>query len=371
MKRLKFTQDEGSLFYKELIQRTDQYFTDNGLEKTGNTLFKVKMMLYFAAVALFYTLMITATALPLFYGWYLLMGLAVLLTAFNVSHDAAHGVAVKSKFWNKILFQISFNLQGNNAYVWGKNHNESHHLYTNVEGSDIDVLHNPLFRMTETQPLKWFHRYQVYYAPLLYLLYSLNWFLFREALMLFNYSSRTIKVVIPPGEVIKLILFKVLYIGYMIALPALVLPFGWAHVIGAFLLNHLLVSLIFVAVLGVSHVSDYVVHPLPDADGRLNMSWPTLQMRTSVDYDADSVFFNWTLGGFNAHAVHHLLPQICHVHYLRLLPIFREVAQKHGVVYMEMPYWDSLKAHFRFLKKMGTRQHLERTEFHQYAPTAS
>jgi len=317
-----------------------------------------KIALYFSLVLLFYALMISATNLFSFYVFYLLLGLAVLLTAFNVSHDAAHGVAVKSKFWNKVLFQLSFQLQGNNAYVWGKNHTESHHLYTNIEGSDIDVLNNPLVRMTETQELKWFHKYQHLYCPILYLLYSLNWFLFRETLMLFNYSSRTIKIAIPPIEAVKLIFFKLFYIFYMIVLPAYLLPFGIGNVVLAFLLNHFMVSIIFVGVLGVSHLSDFVKHPSPDAENKLNMSWAKLQMLTSVDYDTESVFFNWTLGGFNAHALHHLLPNISHVHYLKILPIFRELCKKHNIVYMEMPYQSAIKAHFRFLKGMGNQQHL-------------
>lgn len=353
MKKLKFQKDEGSLFYKELNERIDSYFLENGIKRTGNSRMYFKIGLYFTLDILFYYLMITSETLVGFYLFYLLMGLSILLTAFNISHDAAHGVAVKSKFWNKFLFQVSFNLQGNNAYVWGKNHRESHHLYTNIEGSDIDVLNNPIFRMTVSQPIKWFHRYQWLYAPFLYLLYSLNWFFLRETLMIFNYSSRTIKISIPPNEAVKLILFKLIYIGYMIMLPIYLLPFGWPTVLLAFLLNHFMVSLIFVGVLGVSHCSDYVDHPQPNEDGKLNMSWPMLQMRTSVDYNADSRFFNWTLGGFNAHALHHLLPDISHVHYLKILPIFRELAKKHGIVYMEMPYWQSLASHFRFLKGMG------------------
>jgi linoleoyl-CoA desaturase len=361
MNKLKFTKDEGSEFYKELNERIEQYFSEKGMRKTGNNTMIFKILLYFSLDILFYMLMITSTSTIgfytfYFYTFYLLMGLSVLLTAFNVSHDAAHGVAVKSKFWNKLLFSLSFNLQGNNAYVWGKNHNESHHLYTNIEGSDIDVLNNPLFRMTESQELKWFHRYQFIYAPLLYSLYSLNWFLFRDTLMLFNYSSRTIKIKIPKKELIKLIVYKFLYIGYMIVLPVYILPFGWTTVLPAFLFNHILVSLLFVGVLGVSHLSDHVQHPRPGKNNRLNMSWPKLQMCTSVDYNAGSRFLNWTLGGFNAHALHHLLPNICHVHYLEILPIFRELAKKHGITYMEMPYHRSLSAHFRFLKSMGTKQ---------------
>ena len=63
------------------------------------------------------------------------------------------------------------------------------------------------------------------------------------------------------------------------------------------------------------------------------MSWPKLQMVTSVDYNAESVFLNWTLGGFNAHSLHHLLPNISHVHYLNILPIFKETAKKHNINY--------------------------------------
>lgn len=362
MKKLKFTKDEGSDFYKELRQRVDLYFLVHKKQKTGNIKMLFKIIMYFTLDIVFYMLMISSESVLSFVLFYLLMGLSILLTAFNISHDAAHGVAVKSKFWNKFLFSISFNLQGNNAYVWGKNHNESHHLYTNVEGSDIDVLNNPIFRMTESQPLKWFHKYQHIYAPFLYLLYSINWFLFRETLMLINYSSRTIKIEIPKVEIFKLILYKLLYIGYMIVLPIYLLPFDWIIVLLVFVLNHFLVSLIFVGVLGVSHLSDFVHHPKATEDGKLSMSWPKLQMCTSVDYNADSRLCNWTLGGFNAHALHHLLPNVCHTHYLDILPIFKEVAEKHRITYMEMPYRKSLAAHFRFLKVMGTKtQFIPRT----------
>jgi linoleoyl-CoA desaturase len=356
MQRLKFSKDEGSAFYKELNERIEEYFSERNLSKTGNGVMYFKIFLYFGLDVLFYWLMMHADTKLEFCVYYVLMGLFVLMTAFNVSHDACHGAAVKSKFWNKVLFSLSFNLQGNNAYVWGKHHNESHHLYTNIEGSDIDVLNNPLFRMTKNQELKWFHKYQYLYAPVMYLLYSINWFLFRESLMIFNISSRTIQIKIPFWEIVKLFFFKIAYIFYMIVLPIYLLPFGWPTVLLAFVLNHFLVSIVFVAVLGVSHLSEYVGHPEPDADNRLDMSWPKLQMQTSVDYNADSVFFNWTLGGFNAHALHHILPNVCHVHYLKILPIFRELAEKHGLTYIEMPYYRSLKGHFSFLKKMGRQQ---------------
>jgi linoleoyl-CoA desaturase len=98
---------------------------------------------------------------------------------------------------------------------------------------------------------------------------------------------------------------------------------------------------------------------VPDKDGRLKMSWPKLQMITSVDYNAESVFLNWTLGGFNAHALHHLLPNISHVHYLKLLPIFIDTAKKHNINYMNMPYKEALSSYYRFLYKMGKQKHMQ------------
>jgi linoleoyl-CoA desaturase len=181
--------------------------------------------------------------------------------------------------------------------------------------------------------------------------------------MLINFSSRTIKIQIPQAEIIKLVLFKFLYIGYMIILPVYLLPFGLTTVLTAFILNHFMISLIFVGVLGVSHLSDYVEHPVADKHNQLDMSWPKLQMCTSIDYNSDSLFLNWTLGGFNAHALHHLLPNICHTHYIKILPIFREMASKHGISYMEMSYAKSLASHFRFLKSMGNHKHFKAIPF--------
>lgn len=359
MNKLKFTKDNGSDFYKDLMQQVDEYFALRKINKTGNGIMIFKIIMYFSLDIGFYLLMLNSDTVVEFYIYYLLLGVSVLLTAFNISHDASHGVAVKSKFWNKLLFSISFNLQGNNAYVWGKNHNESHHLYTNIEGSDIDVLNNPFLRMTVNQPLKSFHKYQFLYIPILSLLYSINWFFIREVLMMFRSSSRTISIHIPPKEVFKLILFKLLYLGYMVIVPLFFLELSLGHVLMAFILNHFIVSIIFTGVLGVSHLSDYVQHPHPDSEGKLPMSWPSLQMVTSIDYNVKSRFLNWTLGGFNAHAMHHILPNVSHVHYLNILPIFIETAKKHNVPYMKMSYGNAVKSYFRFLYKMGRSESIK------------
>jgi linoleoyl-CoA desaturase len=353
MEKLQFGRDGGTEFYHVLSQRVKQMLKEKNQSRYANRTMMFKTTFYFITVFVFYALLYMTTTVAMFYTCYLLTGLGVLLLAFNVSHDAAHDVLSKNKKLNSWLFAWSFNLQGNNAYVWKRFHVESHHLYTNVHGSDIDVLMNPIFRMTKHQPRKWYHRHQYIYGPVLYLLYSLNWTLVRETLMAFGYSSRSIHFKLPKTEVVKLILLKLFYIGYMIVLPTVLLPFGWMHVVLAFILNHFLVSIIFTAVLGVSHLSDIVEHPDADANNKLEESWALLQMKTSVDYNVDSRFLNWVLGGFNAHTLHHLFPNICHIHYLDMVKILKDTSREYGITYNQTTYWNALKSHFRFLKKMG------------------
>ena len=73
MKKLKFKKDEGSEFYKELREKVDQHFSEKGIAKTGNGLFKFKMLMYFSFDILFYILMITSETSASFILFYLLM----------------------------------------------------------------------------------------------------------------------------------------------------------------------------------------------------------------------------------------------------------------------------------------------------------
>jgi linoleoyl-CoA desaturase len=288
-----------------------------------------------------------------FYVSYVSIGLTILLLVFNVAHDAAHHAIFRNKKWNDHLFTLTFNLLGNNSYIWKKYHIESHHLYTNVHGSDIDVLDNPLIRMTHVQKRLYIHRFQHVYAPFIYLFYSLNWLLVRDTMLAFGKTDRSIAIKLNKEQTVTLIRNKILYIAYMIVLPVIVSPVGWQHVLLAFVLMHFLMSIVITAVLAVSHLSDETEHPLPDESGKMDHSWVLLQMKTSMDYNVDSHFLNWTLGGFNAHTLHHLFPNVCHVHYPEMIPILRQTAEEFGIHYNEAPYPKAVALHFQFLKRMG------------------
>ena len=149
MKKLHFTRDNGTGFYHILQKRVSAMMDAQGRTRYANKTMLFKIALYFLLFLLVYGLMLFAKNTAWFYIGYLSIGLTVLLLVFNVAHDAAHHAIFRNKKWNDRLFALTFNLLGNNSYVWKKYHIESHHLYTNVHGSDIDVLDNPLIRMTQ------------------------------------------------------------------------------------------------------------------------------------------------------------------------------------------------------------------------------
>lgn len=316
MRKLKFSHDEGSAFYKELIEALDDHFTKRGYRKEGNHIMRFKIGLYFGLVLVSYAGVLSASNVVKFSVFYLLLGLAVLLTAFNVSHDAAHGVAVKSKFWNKILFHLSFQLQGNNAYVWGKNHTESHHLYTNVEGSD-----------------------------------SLYWVFIKDFVIYASDKANLQRTKITYH--LSFWIQKITYVTYLLILP-LIFSYqsGW-HTALAFLSMHLVQSLFLLFTFFITHHVEQTAYFDTDNEGRICTSWLTNQVWSSNDFYPFSKLANFIFGGFNNHIAHHLYPTIHHIHYPRLNQILYKVLNENHIKPNETTYFGGIVSHLRHLKNMS------------------
>lgn len=65
--------------------------------------------------------------------------------------------------------------------------------------------------------------------------------------------------------------------------------------------------------------------------------------------------------------MHHILPNISHVHYLEILPIFIDTAKKHDINYMNMTYSQALSSYYRFLYKMGHKQSITPLQYESKA----
>ena len=146
---------------------------------------------------------------------------------------------------------------------------------------------------------------------------------------------------------------KAIYLTLVLVVPLLVVDQPWWAVVLGFALMQCAASLAFTLPLVSTHIAEEVAFPEADGAGYVEGCWATHQLATSMDYSPESRVANWLLGAVNAHAAHHLFPDVCHVHYVALSAIIRETAREHGVRYHAIPFPAALRSHFRHLKRMG------------------
>jgi linoleoyl-CoA desaturase len=82
--------------------------------------------------------------------------------------------------------------------------------------------------------------------------------------------------------------------------------------------------------------------------------WAEHQVRATVDFAPSNRLLGWYVGGLNFQIEHHLLPDVCHVHYPALAGIVEATCAAHGIPYRTQPTLRAaMTAHYRFLRTLG------------------
>ena len=149
MDAIRFEREADDGFYREVKRRVGEYFRTTGKGRLADRSVLVKALAFAALVVGSYALVLwhpfpNWTLLPLAF----VFGVAALLLAINIGHDAAHHALFRSRFWNDAVQALSFALLGVSAYLWQMRHNKSHHIFPNVNGCDIDIDENPFLRLS-------------------------------------------------------------------------------------------------------------------------------------------------------------------------------------------------------------------------------
>ena len=272
-----------------------------------------------------------------------------------LAHDAAHDALVPSKRLNHWIKWFSFALIGVDGNLWQLRHNKAHHIIPNVEGADSAVTKNPLVRLSPHQPVLRHHRFQHIYAPLLYGLIVLHSTFRQDFLYLFNRKQLIGlgRVSYTPRQVVEFILLKITYLSLVLFIPLWVTDFSLGEVLLGWFCMTYLVSWLFVWLLIGTHFCEEAEFPEADDSGQLAHNWAYHAMVTSVDWSPHSRAAQFFLGGANAHATHHLFPNVSHTHYRFMSRIIEEEAVAHGVPYNKITLGRMLISHFRFLKRLG------------------
>jgi len=214
--------NQDDIFYFTLKERVNEYLSKQASGRFGNALLAFKGVLLIFLFWGTYYLILTGY----FKGYYIaiafsLLALFGLFLAFNISHDATHNTLTSNKIFNKILFYTTFNPLGMDAYLWGFRHNLSHHIFPNVDDCDADIDSNYLIRLSPNRPLLPHHRFQRFYAPILYLFFTLHWVFIKDTQYLFRKNLANLhNIKHPILEVVGFIVAKFIHFFYLdIALP--------------------------------------------------------------------------------------------------------------------------------------------------------
>ncbi len=343
--KIRFKPEPKHGFYATLRQRVEQYFSTNKLPKSGDKRlwFKAALLLtlYFTA----YTLLCNGIGSA--FLWYAAMGALTVPLILNIGHEAVHDTFTSNPKINK-WFSAVFHLAGADAGIWKARHVDSHHLFPNIYGHDRDIQQSKLARLAPQSVYLPIHRFQHFYMPMLYLVYTMNWLLYRDFK---DYASWYGKSDTKYRGLAILLLTKLCYIGYVLVFPIWVGAHSPTKCVLGFIFMQFVLSATTFLILVSSHVGEHAIFPAPDASGQISHTWSEHQLITTTDFAPDCEICTFLFGGFNHHVVHHLFPRVSHIHYPALTRITRETALQFG---LEYKCFDSLGtsvvSHFHFLK---------------------
>ena len=299
-----------------------------------------------------------ATTVWLLFSLYIISGLGMAGIGMGVMHDAIHGSYSKNKKINTLL-GYTFNLIGANATVWRIQHNVLHHTYTNIDNADDD-LNAPFFlRFSPHAKHYWLHQFQHIYIWFFYGISTLSWITTKDFVRLKRYRAMGFldKKHEYKKALISMIAWKLLYYSYAIVLPMIMLPQSWWVVLLAFLSMHFVTGMLVSIVFQIAHIMPVNEFPLPDNKGMMQNDWYGHQFATTSNFSPNSKLIFWLIGGLNYQVEHHVLPDVCHVHYKQLTKIVSETAQEFGMPYnvkgsIIHAIWD----HTKMLRMLGKKQ---------------
>ncbi len=344
-------------FFSTLKSRVDEYFTQSGLSRNANSKMVVKTVVMIALYVIPYVVIISGFGgFPMALAMFFLMGVGTAGIGFSVMHDSVHG-SYSTKPWVNRLIGQTMNLIGGSSFTWKIQHNILHHTYTNITNLDEDIAARSLLRFSPYHPHNKIHRYQHWYAFLLYGLMTFGWVLLKDYTQMVRYYRAGLVERVKGNYVwewVGLIFFKVFYLFYMVVVPIWLTDLAWWQVLCGLLLMHYVAGVLMAGIFQLAHVVEDAEFPMPNDENIIENSWAIHQLETTSDFAQNNRILTWFVGGLNFQIEHHLFPNICHIHYPALAKITRQTAEEFGIVYNVQPtLLSAIMTHLRMLYRLG------------------
>ena len=352
-RKVTFNNKRARGFSQSVKERVNAYFDDNGISRHANAQMIVKTIALVSLYVVAY-LAVMLGNLPLGVMWLLcvVMGIGMAGIGFSVSHDALHGAYSSNDKVNTAL-GLTFDLLGANGYIWKITHNVVHHTYTNIHQHDEDLEVAEFIRLSPHSEYKPIHRLQHFLAFPAYSFATVFWAFIKDYKYFFKahlgpYENKSH----PAKEWIILIVTKILYYTYTIALPLMLLDITFIQWLIGFMTLHMVAGIILGVIFQLAHVVEQTDHPLPDENAHIDNHWLIHEMETTANFARENKLLCWYVGGLNFQIEHHLFPKVCSIHYPAISHIVEATAKEYGVPYhMNDTFLGAVASHYRVLKK--------------------
>jgi linoleoyl-CoA desaturase len=351
--RVRFSRDVG--FHADLKRRAAAHLDEAGRGRFGDGAMRLKTAVILGWFAASYALLLLAGGASAWLAVALTLSLALATAAigFSIMHDANHGAYFRSRRLNRAA-GLTLDLIGASSYLWHFKHNVHHHTYANVAGMDADVNAEPFLRLAPSQRLRPHHRYQHVYAWPLYGVLAVKWWLFDDVVDLARGRMGALAFPRPRGmELVALLAGKAVFLAWALVIPLAVHRSAW--VFAVFLLGAGTLGVVMSTVFQLAHtVPDADFHDAGPGGRRLETGWAEHQVRATADFAPSNRLLSWYVGGLNFQVEHHLMPDVCHVHYPALARIVAETCADHGIPYRSRrTLRAAIAAHHRHLRALG------------------
>lgn len=343
---LKFKKKNKEDDFAALKNQANQILAEHNHAKTNRQLLFRALGLFVVYVACIITFWLLPSGSYFYFLLASILGMLCVPLILMIGHEAIHGnFTNKTKInqWGSGVFYFL----GTSPYFWKLRHLNAHHPYTNIRNWDLDIEQSKLIRLDAGQQWEKFHRFQAIYMPFLFMMYTLNWFFFRDFKDINNdiFGNKQ-KLKHPKGKIIALFVAKLWHFSFLIVVP-LLLGQQIGLVIAGFFVFHFAASLTTTLVLVSTHIGTphELIHTEEGED--LPYDWVEHQIRTSGDFSTKSSFVLHFFGGFNHHLSHHLFPNIPYFLYPKITPLVKQYCEANELPYNHFPTLiDCIKSHF-------------------------
>jgi linoleoyl-CoA desaturase len=193
----------------------------------------------------------------------------------------------------------------------------------------------------------------------LYGFLTLQWFLISDFLDLRNHGVGRQRFPRRPRrrDVAMLTAGKLIHVSWALALP--LVYHRWWVVLTFYLSVSWIVGLLLATMFQLAHCAEPAEFFATDAPRRGN-DFIAHQLRTTVDVRCRTLAgrraLHWLMGGLDFQIEHHLAPRLPHTVYPLVADrLSLACAEQHLTIRSHATPWQAVKAHGRWLKKMGTR----------------